>query len=363
MARTQIGLQGSVGEAEGARRWSRANVPFMVNLPGEFYVRPVTGQQRTVEVENGVALVCGVQVTETADRTLVFESNTGTTVRFDLVVLRLEWLGLGQSKATLEVKKGATSPPAPTRNPGTVYEAVLAVVQVAPNTGQLTGSMVYQLTPHGGKGGALRVPQSQYLSYVDMGPGTEVITLDNGYRRRKSVGGAFDVVEADTQPWSTWSPNLRSRETGQAVVLGTGGVQKGRYKIVKNMVFAEVEIRRGVSGSDFRYGDLIIDLPPGGTPVFPTSPSPDYLGIQWMMGHLYTVGDGFMDWRVQIAVVTGSSTADIWAPMAGNDARMRPWRSAAGGYNPSTGVPYLGNNNYTQGETFTAVMRYALRVD
>lgn len=363
MARTQIGLQGSVGESEGARRWSRANVPFLVSRPDEFHVRPVAGQQRTVEVSSGSALVCGVQITETVDRTVNMEANTGTTTRYDLVVLKVEWLGLGQSRVTLEVKKGTTSPPAPTRNPGVLYEAVLAVVTVAPNTGQFSGAMVAQLTPYGGKGGAIYVAQSQYISYLDVGIGTEVVTEDNKYRRRRSVDGSWEVVSAETQPWSTWSPNLRSRETGQAVILGTGGVQKGRYKVVRNMVFAEVEIRRGVSGSDFRYGDLIIDLPPGCTPTFPSSPSKDYLGIQWMMGHLYTVGDGFMDWRVQIAVVTGSPTADIWAPVAGDDARMRPWRSAAGGYNPSTGVPYLGNNNYTQGETFTAVMRYALRVD
>lgn len=363
MARTQIGLQGSVDESGGARRWSRAGVPFMVSGTEEFYVRPVTGQQRTVEVSSGVALVCGVMVTETADRSLVFEANTGTTTRYDLVTLRLEWLGLGQSKATLEVKKGTTSPPSPTRTPGTVYEAVLAVVQIAPNTGQLTGAMIYQLTPYGGKGGALHVPQSQYLSYLDVGPGAEVVTDDNGWRRRRTVGGSYDLVEAETQPWSEWNPNLRSKETGQAVILGTGGVSKGRYKVIRNMVFAEVEIRRGVAGSDFRYGDLIFDLPPGCTPVFPNSPSQDYLGIQWMMGHLYTLGDGYMDWRCHVAVSTNVSYADIWVPTSMVDTRLRPWRSAAGGYNPSTGIPYQGGGNYTQGEVFTAVLRYALRVD
>lgn len=363
MAITSVGIQGTVGESEGARRWWRAGVPFMCPTQRDFQVRHLTGQQRTVEVAPGTALICGVLVTETTARTVNFEANTGTTTRYDLVVLRLEWLGLGQSRAVLEVKKGTTSPPVPTRNPGTTYEAVLAVVQIAPNTGQLSGGMVYQLTPWGGKGGPVYVAQSRYISYLDLEEGAEVVTMDNGYRQRKAVGGAFDVVEADTQPWSTWNPNLRSIESGQAVILGTGGVQRGRYKIIRNMVFAEVEIRRGVSGSDFRYGELVFDLPPGGTPVFPTSPSPDYLGVQWMMGHLFTIGDGYMDWRAHVAVVTGQPHAYIWVPTRANDVRLRPWRSADATYQPSTGVPWQGNSKYSEGETFTAVLRYALRVD
>lgn len=362
MAIQSIGIQGTVGESEGARRWWRAGVPFMVNGPDEFQVRAVAGQQRTVEVSNGVALVCGVQITETTDRTLALEANVGTTQRFDLIVLRLEWLGLGSSRVTLEVKKGTTSPPAPTRNPGVVYEAPLAVVQVAPNTGQLPGSAVFSLTPWGGKGGAVRVAQSQYISYLDLEEGTEVVTENNGYRQRKSIGGTFEILAADVQPWSYWNPNLRS-VGGQAVILGTGGVQRGRYKVIRNMCFAEVEIRRGTAGSDFRNGDLVIDLPPDAVPTFPTSPSSQYLGIQWMLGHLFTIGDGYMDWRAQVAVDTGQPSASIWAPTRASDVRLRPWRSADATYAASTGVPWQGNNKYTEGETFTAVLRYAVRVD
>lgn len=364
MPRTQVGLQGTVGESEGARRWFRAGVPFMVNQADEFHVRAVAGQQRTVEISNGVALVCGVQITETTDRTLGFDANTGSTNRFDMVVLRVEWLGLGSSKATLEVKKGTTVPPTPTRNPGVLYEAVLAIVQIIPNTGQLPGSQVFQLTPWGGKGGAVHVLQSLYISYLDIEEGTEVITEDNRYRQRKTIGGSFEVTEAETQPWSTWNPNLRSIQSGQSVVLGTGGVSKGRYKVIKNMVFGEVEIRRGVAGSDFRWGDLVFDLPPGCAPDFPALPSSDYLGIQWMGGHLLTIGDGLMDWRAKIAVVTGQSHAVIWVPRSAADSTLRPWRSAdSSAFTPSTGVPYQGGNKFTEGEVFTALLRYALRVD
>lgn len=362
MAITSVGIQGTVGESEGARRWWRAGVPFMCPTQRDFQVRHLTGQQRTVEVAPGTALICGVLVTETTARTVNFEANTGTTTRYDLVVLRLEWLGLGQSRAVLEVKKGTTSPPAPTRTPGTVYEAVLAVVQIAPNTGQLSGAMVYQLTPWGGKGGPVYVAQSSYISYLDIEEGTEVVTVNNGYRQRKSVGGTFEVVEAEVQPWSTWNLNLRSAETGQAVILGTGGVQKGRYKVIRNMCFAEVEIRRGVAGSDFRYGDLIFDLPPGQAPTFPSSGTQG-LQNQWMLGHLYSIGDGYMDWRAQVTVLSGFTTAGIWTPTSAVDVRMRPWRSANASVNPSTGVPYQGNNKYTEGEVFTAVLRYAVRVD
>ena len=135
----------------------------MVTGPDEFYARPVAGQQRTVEVSAGVGVICGVQVTETTDRTLALEANTSGVSRYDLIVLKAEWLGAGSSRVTLEVRKGAASPPVPVRNPGVVYEAVVAVVQVAPNTGQLTGSMIYQLTPYGGKGGPIYVAQSQWI--------------------------------------------------------------------------------------------------------------------------------------------------------------------------------------------------------
>lgn len=360
MARVQIGLQGSVGEAEGARRWWRAGVPFMVNSPGEFYVRALAGQQRTVEVSNGVALICGVQVTETVDRTLGFEANVGTTTRYDLVVLKLEWLGLGSSRVSLEVKKGTTSPPVPTRTPGVLYEAVLAVVQITPNTGQLSGSMVYQLTPWAGKGGAVRVAQSSYISFLDIEEGTEVVTENNKYRQRKSIGGTFEIVEAEAQPWSTWNPNLRTT-AGTPVVLGTGGVQRGRYKVIRNMVFAEVEIRRGTAGSDFKFNDLMISLPPGQTPTFPASPSSDYLGIQWMLGHLYVTA-GLTDWRCQVAVNTGWADAGIWTPTSATDVRMRPWRSSDASYAAGTGIPQQAGQ-YTEGEVFTAVLRYAVRVD
>ena len=362
MPRTQVGLQRSVDEAAGARRWSRAGVPFMVNAPGEFHVRPVTGQQRTVEVSPGVALVCGVQVTETTARSLNFDANTGTTPRYDMVVLRLEWLGLGASRATLEVRKGTTTPPVPTRVPGTTYEAVLAVIQVSPNTGQLNGSMVFQLTPHGGKAGPIYVSQSLYLAYLDIGPGTEVVTLDTNWRRRKTVGGAFDVIAADTQPWSTWNPRLRSIATGAEVILGTGGVQRGRYKVIRNMCFAEVEIRKGTSGDNFRTGDLVIDLPPDAIPDFSTSGDQGLLD-QWMMGHLYTIGDGLMDWRAHVAVRTGQSYAVIFVPTSAADPRLRPWRAADASNTGGTGFPFQGGNKFSSGEVFTAVLRYALRVD
>ena len=361
MAIVQIGLQGSVGESEGARRWARAGVPFMTADEDEFIVRALSGQQRTVEITPGVALVCGVMVTETVPRTLSFEANVSASPRYDLVVLRLEWAGLGGSTASLQVKTGGASPPVPTRNPGVVYEAVLAVVQVAPNTGQLTGSAVYALTPHGGKGGAVYVPQSQYLSYLDIEEGTEVVAVDNGYRWRKSVGGTFEIVEAEKQPWSTWDPNLRTVD-GTPVILGTGGVQRGRYKVIRNMCFAEVEIRRGTAGSDFRFGDLMFSLPPDAVPTFPTSPSSRYLGIQWMMGHLFTMGGGSMDWRAQIPVNTGWADAGIWTPTRSDDVRMRPWRSADSSYAAGTGIPWI-NGYYSQAEVFTAVLRYAVRVD
>ncbi|QRY61463.1 hypothetical protein JVX90_13685 [Gordonia sp. PDNC005] len=351
MAITYFGTQGTVTESTGAGRWARAGVPFMVRTPDDFKVTAVTGLQRTVQVAAGSALVCGVSTVETAARQLQLAANTGSQVRLDLVVLRLVWAGLGASTAVLDIKQGtpgAVNPPTPTRTPGTVYEAPLAVVRVAPNTGQLTGSAVFPIAPYGGKGGPLHALQAQWIQLVDAPVGTELVTDTNAWRYCRLADGSWSVIESNLQPWSTWTPQLTSAGGGN-IVLGTGGIMVGRYKIIRNMLYGEFEIRKGTSGSDFRWGNISVALPvPVGTGTTD----------RWCPAHLATPATGLMDWRAQVLCSSGATSGLIFAALSSVDVRMRAWRSAASSpAQPDTGYPRIVNQ-YTEGLVVTGQLRY-----
>lgn len=351
MAITIVGTQGTINESGGARRWGRAGVRFMVRGPDDLKVTAVTGLQRTVSVAAGSALTCGVMTVETAARQLQLAANTGASARLDLVVLRIVWAGLGASTATLDVKQGtpgALNPPTPTRSPGSVYEAPLAVVRVAPNTGQLSGATVFPIAPYGGRGGPLHTLQGQWVQFVDAPTGAELVTDHNRWRYRRLSDGAWSIIESDLQPWSTWTPQLTS--PGGNIVLGTGGIMAGRYKIIRGEVLGEFEIRKGTSGSDFRWGNISVALPvPAGS---------GYVADRWCPAHLATPATGLMDWRAQLLIQSGQSSALIFASASSIDCRMKAWRSAE--KSPAvadTGYPRIVNQ-YTEGLVVTGTLRY-----
>lgn len=350
MAVTKYGTAGTVTEVSGAGRWARAGIPFQVRGPGELKVTAVAGQQRTVQIAAGQALTCGVLTVETAPQQLQLAANTGAQVRYDLVVLRVLWGGLGASTAVYDIKQGivgAPSPPALTRTPGTLYEAPLAVVKMSPNTGQLTGSSVFPIVPHGGKGGPLHVSQGSWVQLVDAQTGAELITDHNGWRYRRLVDGSWLVIESDLQPWSTWAPALYT--TTGSVVLGTGGIAVGRYKVVRGVCIAEFEVRRGTSGSNFSRGDIYVPLP---------VPAGSYTQDKWMTAHLTTFNAGLMEWQAQIVLGgPGATAATIWAPKSAIEPRMAPWRSCDSSGNSNTGWPRIVSN-YTEAAVVTGQLHY-----
>lgn len=357
MAITIYGTKATVNEATGAFRWSRAGVAFLVDTPGQLKVSGTLGQARMVSVAPGSAEVCGVLLTETAPQQIPIDPNTGSADRFDVVAIKVSWAGLGKSSATYTVLTGGSTPPAIPRSAGFDYYAPLAVVRVPPNVGQLSGAHIANITPYGGRGGPVRVPQSRYIELLDVRVGAELVADDTGWSYRMDSPGTWTTVATDVQPWKTWDPALYSDKG--PVILGTGGVSQGRYKIMRGMCFAEVEVRRGVAGSDFGWGIVRMNLPPDAVPNIGDTGSAALLD-QWMLGHLYTRGDGLMDWRCQVAVRDKQSWAPIFVATNAADGRLLPWRCSDGPGRPGTGIPWQANNQYTEAEVFTAVMRYAI---
>ncbi|MGK9270504.1 hypothetical protein KXR83_05825 [Williamsia muralis] len=351
MAITFAGTDGTVTQSTGAQRWAAAGVPFLVDGPADLKVTATSGQQRTVAVAPGKALVCGVLVTSTSPQYLQLAANTGNSRRLDIVVLRITWAsGSNASTAAFDVVQGAVGGPSPTltRNPGVTYEAPLAEISVAPNTGQFTSAAVWPIAPFGGRAGPLHVLQGNSWSKVDAPAGTELITDHNSYRYRKDSTGTWVLTEATNQPWSTWVPTLRAATDG-VITLGTGGLMAGRYKIVKSMVLAELEVRRGTAGSDFHRGNITVDLPVA---------AGSYFTDRWCPAHLYTHQESFMDWRSQIIIKSGATNGLVMVPTSGADCRMVPWRSADASGNSGTGRPAIATG-WSEAATFTAVLRYS----
>lgn len=353
MAITFFGTDGTVGQSPGAVRWSNAGVPFLVDGPPDLKVTAAVGQQRTVAVAGGRALVCGVYVHSTSARYIQLSSNTAASTRYDVIVLRVTWSSeTNASIVTLGAVEGTAGAgiPTVTRTPGVYYEAPLAVVSVVPNAGQFSSAVVRPIAPYGGRGGPLHVLQSQSWSIVDAPAGTELVTDNNLYRYQKNITGSWNLIEANDQSWSTWTPQLRTPYGD--VFLGTGGIWSGRYKIIKSVVFAEVEVRRGTAGSNFYKGDITVDLPvPSGTAATVTD--------RWCTAHLLTSQEEPMDWLAQVLIRPNVAYGLVWSSTASDDCRMAPWRSADSTGNAGTGRPRI-NTGYTEADVFTTFLRYSI---
>ena len=341
MAITTAGFQGVVTESQEAGRFYRVAPPALVDAPADFKPNNTTGT-RALRIDAGVAQVCGVTVTNDAAQTYNLGSNTSGAARFDLVVLRVTWAG-ASSAADIFIRTGSSSgPPAPTRNPGSVYEFPLAVVRVGASATTISSSDVYDIRTYGGRGGRMRIPQESYLSYADAHVGAELIVEGTVKTYRRAVGNAWTLVSDILTPWRYFDPVVRYKGAGQiqpgVANLGTGGVRRGRFKVIDGFVVGEVEIRTGSGAVNFGAGDLTVDLPAGYWPD-------TYFADRWLHGHMYTTGEAVMDWHADALVKGGEGVALLYATARGNDARMRPARTQDGTNTVGTGVPYIATTH------------------
>ena len=165
MAFTLAGFQGTVNESQEAGRFARVAPRFLTDGPSHFAVTAVGGQARTVSVAAGTCQCCGVTAVESTATEVVFDENSTSGTRLDLLVLRFTWSGATSSVALAVLKgtNGATNPPWPTRNPGSVYEAPLAVVSVPQGQGVFTSGNIKQIRPYAAlSGGRMRIPQYDF---------------------------------------------------------------------------------------------------------------------------------------------------------------------------------------------------------
>lgn len=341
MALTTAGFQGVVTESQEAGRFFRIAPPGLADGPEDMKITATSGT-RAIRMATGTIQVCGVTVTNDALATYTLNANSSSSARFDLVVLRVTWAG-ASSTADVVVRQGTSSgPPAPTRNPGSVYEMPLAVVRVGGSATTISSADVYDIRTYGGRGGRMRVLQESYIGWCDGHVGAEIIVEGTVRTYRKAPDGAWTLVSDVLTPWRYFDPIVRYKGAGnvQAGVasLGTGGVRRGRFKVIDGFVVGEVEIRRGTSGFNFGAGDLTVDLPAGYWPD-------TYFADRWIHGHIYTTGEAVMDWYADALVKGGEGRALLYATAAGNDARMRPARVQDGSNTVGKGIPYIATTN------------------
>lgn len=341
MALTTAGFQGVVTESQEAGRFYRIAPPALVDSPSDLTPATTSGT-RAVRVGVGTAQVCGVTVTNDANVTWNLNANSSGSARYDLLVLRVTWSG-ATSSATLVARTGSTSgPPAPVRNPGVQYEFPLAVVRVGSSATTISSADVYDIRTYGGRGGRMRVPQESYVGWIDGHTGAEVIVEGTVRTYRKAPDGAWTLVSDVLTPWRYFDPVIRYKGAGQIQAgtanLGTGGVRRGRFKVIDGFVVGEVEVRTGTAGFNFGAGDLTVDLPAG---YYPDT----YFADRWIHGHMYTTEEAVMDWYADALVKGGEGRALIYAPARGNDARMRPARAQDGSNTVGTGIPYIATTH------------------
>ncbi|MGK9270503.1 hypothetical protein KXR83_05820 [Williamsia muralis] len=342
MAITTAGFQGAVTENQEANRFSRIAPPFLVAGPTSMAVTSTSGT-RAVSVSTGTAQVCGVTVTSDAATALTFASNS-SSARLDVVVLRITWSG-ATSSAEIAVKQGAagsSTPPALTRSVGVLYEAPLAVVRVGTSVTTITNANIFGVATYAGVGGRLRIAQESYCTIADAATGAEMVIEGSSRVYRRNSDGSWTLITDVLSTWRFFDPILRYKGAGSSqpgtAFLGTGGVRRGRYKIVDQMLLGEIEVRTGGAGWNFGQGDLTLDLPPG-------YPPDTYFADRWQEGHLYTTRQALMDWPVQMLVKGGETNGLLYAPTSGADCRMKPMRSTDASGNVGNGIPYIADNH------------------
>lgn len=336
MAITTAGFQGVVTESQEAGRFFRIAPPALADGPNDMKVTNTSGT-RLVSLAAGTIQVCGVTVTNTAAQTFTFASNA-SAARYDMILLRVVWAG-GSSTAEVIVRQGSTGgPPAITRTPGSTYEMPLAIVRINTGASTINSGDVFDIRTYGGRGGRMRVLQESYVGWVDGHIGAELIVEGTVRTYRRAIDGAWTLVSDILTPWRYFDPIVRFLGQGQVqpgtASMGTGGVRRGRYKIIDGFLIGEVEIRTGTGGITFGAGALTIDLPPG-------YPPDTYFADRWQQGHLYTTAEAVMDWTADALIKGGESKASLYVTAKGADARMVPAKTQDGSNTAGTGSPWI----------------------
>lgn len=357
MAIEAIGFQGTISESQEARRWFVAAPPATKQVESDVTVAPNTGRQ--VKVIPGKLNVCGVCVNVTATEYVNVPSSS--TARRNVIVCRVTWAGASSKAefACVQGPSGGASYPSLTQNPGTVFEAPMAVVDTAANFSTITTSNITQVIPTGGMGGPLQVVSDKHVAMVPAHDGAIIEATGNKTRWQRKGGSTVQLAEDGTM-WRFFDPVIRytGGQNIQAanVNLGNGGLRRGRYKVIDGWVVGDIEIRTGTSGAYWGTGSLLIAVPPG------LGAFENYFEDRWMDAHMYTTAEAPMDWHCQALARAGTSELRLFAPTSAADCRLLQARAS----DPSTGaagtgVPFIVNQ-YTVPQVITVQLLYSLGV-
>jgi hypothetical protein len=214
---TPLGFTGTVDQAGEAKRLSARAARFTVADSTSWAVASVTTSNLTVSVAAGTAQCCGVYDSTPAADTLTLTANGGSTNRLDAIVARWTWGTTPSVTFAVLTGTSATVPPTPTRTPGTLYEAILAVVLVTPGLGSIPPTNVSDIRVYGSASGPLVIPQINYFTYIDVPVAGEVaVGSPLGARYRQTASGLQHV--GDGLPVSSFTGAF----LGTAYTPGTG---------------------------------------------------------------------------------------------------------------------------------------------
>lgn len=332
MAQTVSGFYGQVDAPSEAGRFHRLSPP-RIDRPGQFAITS-TGT-RTIGVGTGTLLCCGIRLAETATVTTALPANSSGAIRYDVVGYRFTWTPTGGTVALFSKQGTSTGLPVLDRRPGIVYEMPLWGIVVRSGITTISLADVHDIRPRGGFGGApWQIDNVLFLNCLDLPQGA-LINVGAAQYQVLTVSGnviTTGLVSSSTGPWTPYTPVLRAN--GAAVNMGIGGSSVGRYQIKDGMCSAHFSLTPGTS-NNMGNGQFSVDLP-----VAPTGNLED----AWATGYLGTTVGGTMLWGIKGLVRKSlGSRVFLYAPTAGNDARLLPEGSAIGG-GPGLGIPFIADN-------------------
>lgn len=249
MAATVTGFKGIVDQAGEARRF-HLTAPPVVGSATDLKVS--SSGTRVMTIAAGTCMAAGIHFKETASQTVTLPANTSGQPRYDIVGLRFTWTSSGGTVVPFS-KQGTpsatpTSPP-PTRDPGNVYELVLALVYVRPSVTTVSSSDLYDMRLWGGVGGPYRASQATWFTRMDLPLGAEVLVGTSLYQvsTRDVAAGLVSAAVKDAQvtAWKAYVPNLRNNNN--TLITATSFFKDGRYRIQDGQ--CRLKVRLGLYGT------------------------------------------------------------------------------------------------------------------
>lgn len=213
MAIISVGYDGAVTESQWSDMIKKiGSAEYGVVNSGDWKVTPVTGADRTVSIAPGKGWGHGI-FDENTTPVQVQLDPVASGVRYDLIVMRRDWTGIGGSSTFAKVTGNSEVkiPVGRTKGPGVIDEQPIALVQVS--AGQTAVGTIRDLRCWAGNGGMV-MWHDLTLGYLEA-LGTNIMDCGNGKKYQRILG-------ADGNPM--WSAAV---EDGYIPLHGFAGTLAG----------------------------------------------------------------------------------------------------------------------------------------